>query len=73
MSGGNAALSLVESASSVSGPNDLVLQGLVLLAQFHGIPADAAQLSHEFGRGGEPFDYLLSPLQQHTTESLREH
>jgi len=34
----------------------LGLQGLVLLAQFHGIAADAAQLAHEFGRNGEAFD-----------------
>lgn len=32
------------------------LAGLVLLAQFHGIAADADQLKHEFGRGSEPFD-----------------
>ena len=35
---------------------DLGLRGLVLLAQFHGIAADAAQLAHEFGRNGEAFD-----------------
>jgi len=35
---------------------DLALRGLVLLAQFHGVPADADQLAHEFGRDGEPFD-----------------
>lgn len=35
---------------------DLSLQGLVLLAQFHGVAADAAQLAHEFGRAGEAFD-----------------
>lgn len=33
---------------------DTGLLGLVLLAQFHGI-ADPAQLSHQFGRGSEPF------------------
>jgi subfamily B ATP-binding cassette protein HlyB/CyaB len=35
---------------------DTALHGLVLLAQFHGIAADAQQLAHEAGRGGEPFD-----------------
>jgi subfamily B ATP-binding cassette protein HlyB/CyaB len=35
---------------------DQPLQGLVLLAQFHGIATDAAQLRHEAGRGSEPFD-----------------
>ncbi len=35
---------------------DQPLQGLVLLAQFHGIAVDAAQLRHEAGRGTEPFD-----------------
>lgn len=35
---------------------DLPLNGLVLLAQFHGIAADADQLRHESGRGSEPFD-----------------
>ena len=35
---------------------DLALAGLVLLAQYHGIPADASQIKHEYGRGDEPFD-----------------
>ena len=35
---------------------DFGLRGLVLLAQFHGIAADAAQLAHDFGRDSEPFD-----------------
>jgi subfamily B ATP-binding cassette protein HlyB/CyaB len=35
---------------------DLGLQGLVLLAQYHGIPADPEQLAHQHGRNGEPFD-----------------
>ncbi|MCC4600761.1 type I secretion system permease/ATPase [Xanthomonas melonis] len=56
MSGGSASLSLVEGGSSVQDRPDLGLQGLVLLAQFHGIAADATQLAHGFGRGGEPFD-----------------
>jgi subfamily B ATP-binding cassette protein HlyB/CyaB len=37
-------------------PVDLALKGLVFLAQFHGIPADAAQLRHDAGRGAELFD-----------------
>ncbi|RAP58612.1 type I secretion system permease/ATPase [Oleiagrimonas sp. MCCC 1A03011] len=32
------------------------MAGLVLLAQFHGIAADADQLRHESGRGDDPFD-----------------
>jgi len=36
--------------------NDLALRGLVLLAQFHGLSADAAQLAHRFGLTGEGFD-----------------
>lgn len=32
------------------------LAALVLLAQFHGIPADPEQLAHRFGRSGEVFD-----------------
>lgn len=35
---------------------DCALAGLVLLAQFHGVPVDPAQLMHQFGRGNEPFD-----------------
>lgn len=35
---------------------DQPLQGLVLLAQFHGIAADAAQLRHNAGCGADPFD-----------------
>jgi ATP-binding cassette, subfamily B, bacterial HlyB/CyaB len=35
---------------------DQPLQGLVLLAQFHGVATDAAQLRHEAGRGSQPFD-----------------
>lgn len=35
---------------------DLALAGLVLLAQFHGIPADASQLAHQYGRSDELFD-----------------
>lgn len=35
---------------------DLALAGLVLLAQYHGIAADATQIKHEHGKGDEPFD-----------------
>jgi len=35
---------------------DLGLAGLVLLAQFHDLAADAQQLAHQYGRSGEPFD-----------------
>lgn len=35
---------------------DAGLYGLVLLAQFHGIAADPAQLKHQFGDGSKPFD-----------------
>ncbi|WP_425605430.1 type I secretion system permease/ATPase [Pseudoxanthomonas putridarboris] len=34
----------------------MALAGLVLLAQYHGIAADASQLAHEYGRGDEYFD-----------------
>jgi hypothetical protein len=57
MSGQSAAISVVTSAASPDERTpDLALQGLVLLAQFHGIAADATQLAHEFGRNGERFD-----------------
>lgn len=35
---------------------DLGLRGLVLLAQYHGVAADAEQLSHAFAASGESFD-----------------
>ncbi|PJK13849.1 type I secretion system permease/ATPase [Lysobacteraceae bacterium NML07-0707] len=44
------------SASLPEEAQDLLLRGLVLLAQFHGIAADEPQLAHDFGRAGEPFD-----------------
>src|SRR5688572_20344378 len=56
MAQGSAALAVVERTDSSDDQPDLALQGLVLLAQFHGIAADAAQLAHEFGRTGERFD-----------------
>ncbi|WP_411850359.1 type I secretion system permease/ATPase [Stenotrophomonas sp. LGBM10] len=43
-------------AAAADVSNDLGLSGLVLLAQFHGVAADARQLAHQFGRVGEPFD-----------------
>ncbi len=51
-----AALSVVETTLPKEGEPDLALAGLVLLAQFHGISADAAQLAHQYGRQGEAFD-----------------
>ncbi|WP_277419980.1 type I secretion system permease/ATPase [Xanthomonas bonasiae] len=56
MSGGMASLSIVEGGDAVQDRTDLALQGLVLLAQFHGVAADAAQLAHAFARIGESFD-----------------
>ncbi|WP_434778361.1 type I secretion system permease/ATPase [Neisseria sp. Ec49-e6-T10] len=38
-----------------TGHQDTGLLGLVLLAQFHGVPADIAQLKHQFGQGAAPF------------------
>lgn len=56
---GNAALTLVDGAR-VSASDDLRLRGLVLLAQFHGIAADAAQLLHKSGQvAGEVDDAAL--------------
>ncbi|MCW0368136.1 Toxin RTX-I translocation ATP-binding protein [Xanthomonas sacchari] len=49
-------LSLEESDGPGEGCPQLALHGLVLLAQFHGIAADAAQIAHALGRSGEPFD-----------------
>lgn len=37
-------------------PPDYALQGLVLLAQYHGVAADADQLRHEAGISSEPFN-----------------
>lgn len=45
-----------ETAEAIAATNDQPLQGLVLLAQFHGIAADAAQLRHDAGQGNQPFD-----------------
>ena len=60
MAQGGASLAVVEAAASGESQSstqvDPALRGLVLLAQFHGLAADAAQLAHEFGRVGEPFD-----------------
>lgn len=39
-----------------AGTDDPGLTGLVLLAQFHGIAADADQLRHAHGRAGDVFD-----------------
>ncbi|MCC8446870.1 type I secretion system permease/ATPase [Xanthomonas translucens] len=51
-----ASFSVVEGGDAVQDRTDLALQGLVLLAQFHGVAADAAQLAHAFARIGESFD-----------------
>lgn len=57
MAQGSATVAVLEPAvSGESIPDDLALRGLVLLAQFHGLAADASQLAHEFGRTGELFD-----------------
>ncbi len=56
---GNAALAVIDGAG-VSASEDLRLRGLVLLAQFHGIAADAAQLLHQSGQvAGEVDDAAL--------------
>ena len=44
------------STASVAPSRDLALIGLTMLAQFHGIAADANQLAHHFGRNDEAFD-----------------
>ena len=49
-------LSVVPKPDAPPPPADLALEGFVLLAQFHGVAVDAAQLAHQFGRGGERFD-----------------
>ena len=46
----------VDGSESHGSKLDHWLAGLVLLAQFHGIAADSAQLRHAAGRDGEPFD-----------------
>jgi subfamily B ATP-binding cassette protein HlyB/CyaB len=58
MQQGNAALTVVGEPDEAPsfGATDLGLRGLVLLAQYHGVAADAAQLAHEFGCNGEAFD-----------------
>jgi len=53
---GSMARPVTQAAANASVLPDLALQGLVLLAQFHGVAADANQLAHEFGRTGELFD-----------------
>ncbi len=54
---GNALLAAVPPTPDFVQPTlDHGLAGLVLLAQFHGIAADPAQLTHHFGDGAKPFD-----------------
>ena len=59
MSQGSAVLPLLESVQTRDPDSDLALRGLILLAQFHGISADEAQLAHQFGRTGEAFETTL--------------
>ncbi|WP_240127071.1 type I secretion system permease/ATPase [Thermomonas alba] len=47
---------VVEPEVSTGERKDSGLHGLLLLAQFHGIAADPAQLVHQFGDGSKPFD-----------------
>ena len=52
-----------DGAAPTANISDLGLLGLVLLAQFHGVAADPAQLTHQYGRQAEPFsetDLLLA-------------
>ena len=59
MAQGSSPLVLVDELPSDeedNSPIDLGLAGLVLLAQYHGVAADASQLKHEYGQGNEPFD-----------------
>jgi len=60
MQQGNGALTVVgvkgAAGSDEAERCDLGLRGLILLAQFHGVPADAAQLAHEFGQGEQTFN-----------------
>src|SRR3546814_11595177 len=51
----DAAQLTVVSAEADVPPRDHALAGLTLLAQFHGVPVDPAQLAHQFGGTGEPF------------------
>lgn len=56
MAPGSVALAVAGYAEPLSRQSDLALEGLVLLAQFHGIAANAEQLAHDLGRVGEAFD-----------------
>lgn len=56
MSQGNAALSVVGDVVEEVRESGLALRGLVLLAQFHGVAADAEQLAHEAGAGDAPLE-----------------
>ena len=54
---GSATLAAVPAVPQSAQPAiDTGLAGLILLAQFHGIAADSAQLAHQFGDGAKPFD-----------------
>lgn len=56
MTQGHAALTLVDATQDQPAAVDLALRGLVLLAQFHGIAADPAQIAHQAGLGGAALD-----------------
>ena len=60
MAQGGSPLAVAETAalgaSQKAAAPDPALHGLVLLAQFHGVAADADQIAHEFGRTDEIFD-----------------
>lgn len=52
----DAAQRLLAPADADAPAPDYALTGLTLLAQFHSVPVDPAQLAHQFGRTGEAFD-----------------
>lgn len=52
----DAAQRLLTPADADASAPDYALAGLTLLAQFHSVPVDPAQLAHQFGRSGETFD-----------------
>lgn len=52
----DAAQRLLTAADADASAPDYALAGLTLLAQFHSVPVDPAQLAHQFGRTGEAFD-----------------
>ena len=69
MSEGDAALS-VPGVARAQDQQDLALRGLVLLAQFHGIAADASQLAHDAGLGNAPMDETINMVKISILEEL---